>query len=137
VTDADQEFNRLCRLVKRGDLAAVGAALDAGTSPNLKDVHGYPLLFSAAHTGNVAVGELLISRGADIDLNVFGVTALSTAFFAGHVRFMQLLLDHGADPDCRPNGLPIEDWMGAVRLSSKKEAIVLRMLATYRARNSN
>ena len=44
----------------------------------------------------VAIGELLISKGAGIDkTNDFGETALSVAAHRGHTLFIRVLLAHG------------------------------------------
>jgi ankyrin repeat protein len=133
----EQEFNRVCRLIKRGDLVAMKGVLDSGISANLASNFGFTLLMAAANIGNVAMGRLLISYGPDINRENFGTTALSVATFSGHLRFMEMLLESGADPNCSPNGIALENWMGAGRLSPKQEATVIRLLRAYHSRNSN
>jgi ankyrin repeat protein len=66
----------------------------------------------AATDGNTAIGELLVSRGAELDaINDFGETALSLAACGGHTPFIQVLLANGAPIDCHPHGHSLEEWM--------------------------
>ena len=51
----------------------------------------------AALEGNTAIGDELLQRGAQLDMqNKFGDTALSLAAHSGHVGFVELLLRSGA-----------------------------------------
>ena len=60
-------------------------------SPNLSNQFSWTLLMLAAIKGNLTIGELLISSGADIDaINDFGETALSLAAHGGHTRFVRV-----------------------------------------------
>jgi ankyrin repeat protein len=100
------------RLIKKGDLVSLRHELDGGLSPDLSNQFSWTLLMLAALEGNVAIGELLISKGAAIDkTNDFGETALSLAAHGGHTQFIRVLLAHGASPDCRPHGTSLEAWM--------------------------
>jgi ankyrin repeat protein len=66
----------------------------------------------AAIEGNAAIGELLISRGAELDAkNKFGETALSLAAHGSHTHFIQVLLANGASTDCQPDGRNLNDWI--------------------------
>lgn len=102
------------RLIKKGDLVSLRHELDRGMSPDLSNQFFWTLLMLAALEGNVAIGELLISKGAGIDkTNDFGETALSLAAHRGHTQFIRVLLAHGASPNCRPHGTSLESWMSA------------------------
>jgi ankyrin repeat protein len=100
------------RLIKKGDIVSLRHEIDGGMSPDLSNRFSWTLLMLAALEGNTAVGELLISRGADINkTNDFGETALSLAAHGGHTEFIRVLLDHGSSTDCRPHGATLENWM--------------------------
>ena len=53
---------------KRGDEAALLAWIDSGGNANAFDSAGFTLLMSAADHGHEQVVELLLQRGAEIDL---------------------------------------------------------------------
>lgn len=109
-------FNEMHKLIKKGDLMAVRAALDSGVDANLSNKFSWTLLMLAALKGSTPIAELLISRGTEIDkTNAFGETALSLAACGGHVPFMEILLARGASKDCRPHGAALTDW---IKLSS-------------------
>ncbi|MFF4447616.1 ankyrin repeat domain-containing protein [Streptomyces sp. NPDC001502] len=83
---------------RRGDAAAVGAALAAGAAVEARDEELRTPLLLAALGGHVAVAELLVAAGADPNAPdsredspwlVTGVT--------GSVRMMRLLLPAGPD----------------------------------------
>ena len=83
--------------IKKGDLISLRHALDAGMTPDLSNQFSWTLLMLAAIEGNNAIGELLLSRGADVNrTNKFGDTPLSLAAGGNHSRFVKLLLSHGA-----------------------------------------
>lgn len=71
----------------------------------------FPLLQLAARNGQVAVMELLLNHGADINATANqerGQTALQMAAGGGHLDAMKLLLDRGAD--INPTPVDIGDW---------------------------
>ncbi|WP_327739611.1 ankyrin repeat domain-containing protein [Streptomyces nojiriensis] len=87
---------------RRGDAAAVGAALAAGAAVEARDEELRTPLLLAALGDHVAVAELLVAAGADPNAPdsredspwlVTGVT--------GSVRMMRLLLPAGPDPKQR------------------------------------
>ena len=109
-------FNEVHRLIKNGDLFSLRHELDGGLSPSLSNQFSWTLLMLAAIEGNTEIGELLVSRGAELDsLNDFGETALSLAAQGGHTPFIQVLLANGASTDCHPHGQSLKDW---VRIAS-------------------
>lgn len=84
---------------KTGDVAAIMAALNAGTDVNAIDGGGTPLYY-AVRRGHLAAAKLLIERGADVIVgsNYWGdVLTIATTQF--RVDLMALLLAHGANPN--------------------------------------
>jgi len=71
------------------------------TSPhkiNAKDHGGSTALHCAAYEGYRGVVELLLDKGADIDVEeALGLTPLHMASSEGHIEVVKLLLDRGAD----------------------------------------
>src|SRR5579864_4758580 len=109
-------FNQIHKLIKNGELSSLRSELDAGLSPSLSNQSSWTLLMFAAVEGNTAIGELLISRGSELNAkNKFGETALSLAAHGGHTAFIQVLLANGASTDCQPHGHNLNDW---IRLAS-------------------
>ena len=105
-------FDEMHKVIKKGDVIAVRAALDNGVDANLSNTFSWTLLMLAAIEGDSPVSELLISRGANVDkANSFGETALSLAACGGHLRLIRTLLAHGASKDCRPHGTTLKDWV--------------------------
>jgi ankyrin repeat protein len=123
-------FDEVDRLIKDGDLLSLCHELDGGLSPSLSNQFSWTLLMLAAIEGNTAIGELLVSRGAELDaLNDFGETALSLAAYGSHTRFIQILLANGASTDCRPHGHNLKDWLElASGLPEEKVASILDLI---------
>ncbi len=79
-------------LIKRGDEPALRVALDAGLDANLANQNGWTLLMLAAVEGNVAIGRLLIEKGASINArNNKDESALTLATHRGYTLFVDLL----------------------------------------------
>lgn len=127
-------YDEAHRLIKKGDLVSLRHELDGGMSPDLSNQFSWTLLMLAALEGNVAIGELLISKGAAIDkTNDFGETALSLSAHGGHTQFIKVLLAHGASPDCRPHGTSLEAWMNvASGLPNNKIQSILDLINSNR-----
>ena len=123
-------FNQIHKLIKNGELSSLRSELDAGLSPSLSNQSSWTLLMLAAVEGNTAIGELLISRGAELNAkNKFGETALSLAAHGGHTAFIQVLLANGASTDCQPHGHNLNDWIRlASGLPQDKIASVLKLI---------
>jgi ankyrin repeat protein len=132
------DFAALQKLIKRGDVVSLRRELDAGVSPNLSNQFSWTLLMLAATEGNTSIGDLLISRGADINgVNDFGETALSLAANAGHVPFIRALLANGVSIYCQPHGQSLRDWLTVSSgLSSKKIASILDLIETTGPRSA-
>ena len=86
-------------LIKRGDEPALRAALEAGLDPNLANQNGWTLLMLAAVEGHVAIGRLLIEKGADLNArNNKQDNALTLATHRGHQLFVDLLTVSDTSP---------------------------------------
>ncbi|KAG0548170.1 hypothetical protein BDA96_01G143600 [Sorghum bicolor] len=82
-----------------GRLDTVRYLLDNGANPNLQDELGQVPLHCAAKYGHAEVTELLLSRGASVDLTYFHATPLHIAAVYGKASVMKILLEHHADPN--------------------------------------
>jgi len=99
-TNPKQELNdQLFEAVRKGDAAAVTAALDKGADVNAKFRYGTTALFKAAERGNAEVTKVLLERGAELNIKdtFYGATALSWALQNDHFSVVQLLLSKGAE----------------------------------------
>jgi ankyrin repeat protein len=83
-----------------GDAAAIERLLDAGEDANaVLTAEGESVLMLTSYTGNPQAVKLLLTRGADPNVQQFrGQTALMWAAAEGHTEVVKLLLDAGADP---------------------------------------
>lgn len=81
---------------KKGDVAALTAALDAGADVN-KNSGGATPLFYAAIRGHAEAANLLISRGADVNLKTKFGTPLMAAAARQTPELVNILLANGAD----------------------------------------
>src|SRR5215211_1640218 len=95
-----QELNdQLYEAVRKGDAAAVTAALDRGADVNAKFRYGATALFKAAERGNADVAKVLLDRGADVNVKdtFYRATAMSWALQNDHFNVVRLLLEKGAE----------------------------------------
>jgi ankyrin repeat protein len=101
-------------LIEHNDIISLREAITEGLDSNLANKYGWTMLMSAAMTGNVPIGRLLLEHGAKTaQRNRFNDTALSLAIQSGHPSFVRLLLEHGASKDCYPHGNSLNvflDW---------------------------
>jgi hypothetical protein len=83
---------------RRGDVAAVRAALDKGAPVDATWRYGQTALFIAAGRGHTDVVRLLLERGAKADVkdSFYGMTALGGAAEKGNTEIVTMLLDKGA-----------------------------------------
>src|SRR5262245_56764767 len=94
-TNPKQELNdQLFEAVRKGDAAAVTAALDRGADVNAKFRYGTTALFKAAERGNAEVAKILLDRGADVKVKdtFYNATAMTWAIDGNHVNVVRLLL---------------------------------------------
>ena len=99
-TNPKQELNdQLFEAVRKGDPAAVTAALDKGADVNAKFRYGTTALFKAAERGNPAVTKVLLDHGAEVNVKdtFYGATAMSWALQNDHLEVVRLLLQKGAE----------------------------------------
>src|SRR5262245_50958861 len=84
---------------KKGDIAAIAAALEAGANVNDFDVFATPLYY-AVNKQHLDAAKLLIERGADVNAGTkIGDTPLMAAVARNRLEFIALLLAHGANPN--------------------------------------
>jgi hypothetical protein len=88
----------LLEAVRKGDLAAVKAALDAGVPVDHPFRYERTALSFAAARGQVEIAQLLLERGADPNKkdSYYGAMPSFWAVNDGHVAVVRLLLDKGA-----------------------------------------
>lgn len=99
-TNPKQELNdQLFEAVRKGDAAAVTAALDRGADVNAKFRYGTTALFKAAERGNAEVAKILLDRGADLKVKdtFYQATAMTWALDGNHASVVRLFLEKGAD----------------------------------------
>src|SRR4051794_35087151 len=99
-TNPKQELNdQLYEAVRKGDAAAVTAALDRGADVNAKFRYGATALFKAAERGNADVTKILLDRGADVKVKdtFYNATAMTWALDGKHVGVVKLILEKSAD----------------------------------------
>src|SRR6185503_13169411 len=85
---------------KRGDVAAVKAAIKAGADPNAAAGDGLTALHLAAQEGNLDITKVLLGAKANVGAKtrIGGYTPLHLAAQGAHVTVVKALLDAGADP---------------------------------------
>lgn len=99
-TNPKQELNdQLFEAVRKGDAAAVTAALDKGADVNAKFRYGQTALFKAAERGNAEVAKILLDRGVDVKVKdtFYQTTAMTWALDGKHIAVVKLLLEKSAD----------------------------------------
>ena len=99
-TDPKQALNdQLFEAVRKGDVAAVTAALDKGADVNAKFRYGATALFKAAERGHTEIAKVLLDRGADVKVKdtFYGATAMTWAVDNKHVGVVRLLLEKSTD----------------------------------------
>src|SRR6185312_769325 len=95
-----QELNdQLFEAVRKGDAAAVTAALDRGADVNAKFRYGMTALFKAAERGNADVAKVLIDRGVDVKVKdtFYQATAMTWALDGDHFQVVRLILEKNGD----------------------------------------
>src|SRR5690606_2663264 len=82
---------------KKGDTAAITAALDAGADVNEPDKFATPLYYAVSRQ-HLHAARLLVERGADVNAgSKIGGPPLKSAVAKSRSELIVLLLEHGAD----------------------------------------
>jgi outer membrane protein assembly factor BamB len=91
----DQEED-LREAARRGDLEKAKALLDAGVPVDAKNRYGATALFFAADRGHISMAELLLARGASVEVSdtFYGMTPLARAIDRKHEQAALVLLKH-------------------------------------------
>jgi len=121
----------LAQCVVEGDTKAVELFLQAGFHPDARDKHGVTLLCLAARNKHRAVAELLLGRGAALDLQSEdrGYSPLMDASLAGSSELVELFLAEGAD-----SNLVSKDGQTALIVAvGRNDAQTVRSLLSYGA----
>jgi cytochrome c len=102
---------------KKGDVAAISAALGAGANINESDGIATPIYY-AVQGAHLGAAKLLMERGADVNTpSALGVAPLGPAVGRRNMELIQLLLDHGANPNSamgRQTVLHLAAWQGCL-----------------------
>ncbi len=85
----------IAEAIKEGDIEAVKQHLAAGTDVNAQNLNGFYPLTSAASWGHNEIVELLIAKGADVNVKSSGKTPLDWAIKQLHLETADLLRKHG------------------------------------------
>ncbi|XP_018612889.2 ankyrin repeat domain-containing protein 50 [Scleropages formosus] len=126
------EGGTLRRALERED--SVRILLDGGASVNQTDpTDGRTLLANAAHMGSADVAQLLLTRGADLELVDFqGQTPLILAARQGHAKVLLALLDwaaqHGLEVARMVNHADNEGWTALRSAAWAGHVEMVRML---------
>ena len=90
----------LLEAVRKGDLAAVKAALDAGIPVDTPFRYDRTALSFAAGRDNVEIVKLLLERGADPNKKdtFYGASAMNWAADKGSVPMIRLMIERGGTP---------------------------------------
>ena len=86
---------------KKGDLAALTAALKAGNDVNMIDSGATPLYYAAIR-GHLDAAKLLIAHGADVNVKTKFGSPLMAAGAKGGPELVNLLLANGAETNAEP-----------------------------------
>ena len=125
-TQPPSPTDELVTAAESNDSQKVKTLLDQGVSVNNEDQKGWTALTAAAQEDQPDMVELLISRGAQINLrDDFGMgrTALMRASALGHAAIVDTLLAHGANI-----GVKREDGGIALMDALPYPAIVLKLI---------
>ena len=116
----------ILKLIARGDVSALRAALEDGADANHCDRWGVSALARAAGLGDLEALVLLLDHGADVNRSSdAGNTALMAAAACGHLDAVMHLLEAGADPTHRNRwGLGAEDWTKWPENASELRAVL-------------
>jgi len=89
----------LMEAARTGNVAQIGAALDAGANVDTRGRYDVTPLITAAMNGHLDTVRLLVSRGANVNLqdSFYGARAIDMALSNGHTAVATLLLERGSE----------------------------------------
>lgn len=98
---AEEAGHRLRLAAITGDVAGIGAALEAGADvDDVDELEGNTALFVAAKQGHSEAVDALAEAGADVlKPNGSGQLPLQESVRAGHAAVVRVLMTHGAMPE--------------------------------------
>jgi ankyrin repeat protein len=100
--------SELVEAVSKRDLATVRRLLDSGTSPNLKDSVGLPILVKAIQQKNVEIANALLDAGADVlSSGRLAADSLWIAAAEGQDKIIERILDRAKGDDRLPKSLEV------------------------------
>ncbi|XP_041991976.1 integrin-linked protein kinase 1-like isoform X1 [Salvia splendens] len=103
IEDAMDSGVRLMYLANEGDLEGIQELLDSGTAVNFRDIDNRSALHVAACQGRTNVVDLLLRRGAEVDVeDRWGSTPLADAIYYKNNDIIKLLEANGAKPPMAP-----------------------------------
>jgi ankyrin repeat protein len=89
---------------------------------NARGVHELPALYFAAIGANLAIAELMLAAGADVNARAQAAAPIHGAVMGGSAEMIRLLLEKGADPsapDFEGSSAPqLAEKMGRPQLAS-------------------
>lgn len=83
--------------VDRGDIVTVRSYLENGGTPNPKNFFESNPLFVAADRGQEEIVELLLKKGAKVNVYSMESTPLHQAVAAKNLNIVKMLVEHGAE----------------------------------------
>lgn len=111
--------------IAEGNVAALAAALAAGSDPRVVDTEGVPAILHAADTGRVDLLEPLLVAGASIEAtDNIGWTALMAAIASGSDALAAHLLKRGANA----NHVAREDTPLTIAVADAPQSLVTMLL---------
>ncbi len=133
-TESSLEVDELCTAAERGDAAEIARLLGSVPVNSRKGTSGWTALHFACEANQVAVAELLLDRGADVNAVTtdWGATPLHLALSGNSkaVLLVALLLQRGANPNAQNR-----DGVTPLQLASDlKDRLSIRALLKCGAR---
>ena len=105
---------KLIQAIQFRNLNRVDSLLAEGADPNAQDAEGTSALLYAVNVGGLKLNQLLIDRGADVNVKrttSYRSTALMEAAGRNNVALAKILIENGADINIRDTfGDPAINW---------------------------
>lgn len=92
---ASEQEKRLIEAAGRGDASSVIRLLKVGTDVNTVALDDWTPLTIAADEGQLAVVQILIEHGADVNKPVGNISPMFFAASSGHAEIVKYLKEHG------------------------------------------